>query len=77
MSDLLTNERAVVADFDGTLVDTHHHRLSALRYALADHDTTIDDSWYADHCGLPIRDLLTQLAPSDGPGVLSLTPAAK
>ncbi|MGH4013760.1 MAG: HAD family hydrolase [Pseudonocardiaceae bacterium] len=57
----LTDRRAVIFDWDGTLADTRDRNYRSLCAALAPHNITVDPDWYRQHCGLAIRDLLALL----------------
>ncbi len=62
----LTDRRAVIVDWDGTLADTQDRNYQTLCAALAPHHVTVDRDWYRHHVGLAIRDLLA-LMPTETP----------
>lgn len=58
---------ALIFDFDGTLADTTASHEQALRAALHPYGLELDTTWYRQHIGLSINDLLAEL-----PGGLDL-----
>lgn len=52
---------ALVFDFDGTLADTTGVHEQALRAALHPYGLDVDATWYRQHVGLSITDLLAEL----------------
>ncbi|MFD8782551.1 HAD family hydrolase [Kitasatospora sp. NPDC059599] len=52
---------ALILDFDGTLADTRQGHEDALRAALKPYGVVLDPTWYAQHIGLSICDLLAVL----------------
>lgn len=61
MQEALRGSHGVIFDWDGTLADTQDRNYQALCAALTPYRITVDRSWYGQHAGLPIRDLLAQL----------------
>lgn len=52
---------AVIVDWDGTVVDSQQANYHALNQALRPHGVYLDRTWYRDHAGLSIVDLLTEI----------------
>lgn len=62
MADLLGDAAGLIVDWDGTVVDNGRRRLDALRQALVPYGIEVEEDWYTAHAGLPVRDLLRDLA---------------
>lgn len=63
---LLSGARAVIVDWDGTVVDNTAVRCAALTAALAPHDIPVPANRYSQLAGLPVRDVIAQLAADAG-----------
>ncbi|MFE6164144.1 HAD family hydrolase [Streptomyces sp. NPDC056486] len=53
--------RGLILDWDGTLADTHQARYRALTQALSPYHVALPETWYRQHAGLPILDLIALL----------------
>ncbi|MEU7631806.1 HAD family phosphatase [Nocardia sp. NPDC049220] len=58
---VLTGRKAVILDWDGTIVDNQSRNYQVVCDALAPYQVTIEQDWYRRHCGLPIYELLSRL----------------
>ncbi|MCZ1012215.1 HAD family hydrolase [Streptomyces lydicus] len=56
-----TRYKALITDFDGTLVDSQSLNYRSLKAALAPHGVILDQDWYRARLGTSGDDLLTQL----------------
>jgi beta-phosphoglucomutase-like phosphatase (HAD superfamily) len=59
--DLLSGAAALLLDWDGTLADTRSSNYANLCAILASHGLSVDRSWYNQHAGLALADLLDAL----------------
>ncbi|MGW5868346.1 HAD family hydrolase [Streptomyces sp. NPDC055239] len=53
--------QGLILDWDGTLADTHQARYRALAQALSPYHVALPETWYRQHAGLPILDLIARL----------------
>ena len=59
---LLAGAQALIVDWDGTVVDNTAARCAALTVALAPHDIPVPVDRYSQLVGLPVREVIAQLA---------------
>jgi len=59
---LLSGSRALIVDWDGTVVDNTAARCAALTAALAPHNIPVPANRFSQLVGLPVREVIAQLA---------------
>jgi HAD superfamily hydrolase (TIGR01509 family) len=64
--ELLADVEAVIVDWDGTVVDSRQANFTALNDALRPYNVQVDRTWYREHAGLSIVDLLAEVVAVHG-----------